>query len=66
MWQLNKIVVPQIMGHWDNVAYTSLLYDIPTVEGIITEHKSNPKKCCQGLLKDWLSMKSVALVANVF
>ena len=55
MWQLNKIVVPLIMAHWEDVAYSSLHYDIPTVDGIDTKHKSDPKKCCQQLLKDWLS-----------
>ena len=55
MWQLNKIVVPQVMAHWEDVAYTSLHYDIPTVDGIIAKHKGDPKKCCQELFKDWLS-----------
>ena len=55
MWQLNKIVVPLVMAHWEDVAYTSLHYDIPTVEGIKTTHNGNPKQCCQELFKDWLS-----------
>ena len=55
MWQLNKIVVPQIMAYWEDVAYNSLHYDIPVVEGIKATHKGDPKRCCQELLKDWLS-----------
>ena len=31
------------MAHWEDVAY-SLHYDIPTVEGIDTKQKSDPKK----------------------
>ena len=42
------------MAHWEDVAY-SLHYDIPTVDGIDAKQKSDPKKCCQQLLKDWLS-----------
>jgi len=60
MWQLNKIVVPQIMAHWEDVAYNSLHYSIPTVEAIEAKHKSDPKKCCQELLKGWLSTKNEA------
>ena len=48
-------MVPLIMAHWEDVAYNSLHYDIPTVKGIDAKHKSDPKKCCQQLLKDWLS-----------
>ena len=55
MWQLNKFVVPQIKAHWEDVAYNSLHYDIPIVDGIKEKHKNDPKKCCQELLKDWLS-----------
>ena len=44
MWQENKIVVPRIMAYWEDVAYNSLHYDIPTVEGIDVTHKSDPKK----------------------
>ena len=43
------------MAHWEDVAYNSLHYDIPKVEGIEAKHKGVPKKCCQELLKDWLS-----------
>ena len=55
MWQVNKIVVPLIMAYWEDVAYNSLRYDIPTVEGIKATHNGDPKKCCQELLRNWLS-----------
>ena len=58
MWQLNKYVVPLIMAHWEDVAYNSFRYDIPTVDGIEAKHKNDPKKCCQELLKHWLSTDS--------
>ena len=54
MWQLNKFVVPLIMAHWEDAAYNSLHYDIPTVGGIRAKHKNDPKKCCQELFEHWL------------
>ena len=54
MWQLNKIVVPVVMGHWIDVAYNSLHYDILEVEAIEAKHNNNPKECCRELFKDWL------------
>ena len=53
MCDLNKIVVPKISAHWEDVAY-ALRYEIPSVKLIQTKHSNNPKKCCQELLKDWL------------
>ena len=58
MWQLNKIVVPLIMAYWEDVAYNSLHYDIPTVDGIEAKHNKDPKKCCQELFKHWLNTNS--------
>ena len=58
MWQLNKIVVPQIMDYWEDVAYSSLHYDIPQVKAIKATHRGDPKRCCQELLEDWLSTDS--------
>ena len=54
MWQLNKIVVSQIVAFWKDVAY-SLRYGIPIVDAIKVKHKDDPKSCCQELLEDWLS-----------
>ena len=56
MWQLYKFVVPKIIPHWEDVAYLSLHYDPSIVERIEASHKSeSKKKCCQILLKDWLT-----------
>ena len=45
------------MAHWEDVAYSSLHYDIPIVDGIKETHRGDPRKCCQELLKDWLTTK---------
>ena len=58
MWKLNTIVVPQIMAHWEDVAYSSLRYDIPKVKGIKEKHKDDPRKCCRELFIDWLSTEN--------
>ena len=55
MWNLYEIVVPQIMAHWEEVAYVSLRYKISTVQGIEASCKADPKKCCQALFKNWLT-----------
>ena len=52
---LFEFVVPQIKAHWQDVAYTALRYDIPTVEGIQTQHPTNIKRCCQDMFKIWLT-----------
>ena len=51
---LFEFVVPQIKAHWEEVAFTALRYDIPTVEGIQTKHLTDVKKCCQEMFKIWL------------
>jgi len=58
MWQLNKIVVPQVMAHWKDVAYNSLHYDFIKVKAIKEKHNDDPKKCCQELFEDWLSTQN--------
>ena len=55
MWQLNKIVVPLVMAHWTDIAYSSLHYDIPKVKSIQVKHTNNPKDCCKELFTDWLT-----------
>ena len=52
---LFEFVVPQINAHWEDVAFTALRYDIPTVEGIQAKHLNNVKKCCQEMFKIWLT-----------
>ena len=54
MWQLSKIVIPEIKANWKDVAYTSLHYDIPKVRSIEEKHCNDPKKCCRELFEDWL------------
>ena len=34
MWQLSKIVIPEIKANWKDVAYISLHYDISKVKSI--------------------------------
>ena len=54
MWELSKIVIPEIKANWKDVAYISLRYDIPKVKSIEEKHHNDPKKCCQELFEDWL------------
>ena len=53
MGDLNRIVVPKIQADWEEVAY-ALRYEISTVKSI-KEENGSPKKCCSGLLTDWLT-----------
>ena len=59
MADLNKIVVPKINAHWEDVAY-ALLYKIPTVDSIKRKHQEDPQKCCKELFKDWLESNNGA------
>ena len=52
---LFEFVVPKVKAHWDDVAYTALRFDIPTVDGIQKKHQNDVKKCCQELFKIWLT-----------
>ena len=54
MWQINKIVVEEIMTSWEDVAY-SLEYKIEEVHAIKSYCREDPKKCCKKLFEDWLS-----------
>ena len=58
MWKLNTIVVPLIVAHWEDVAYSSLRYDIHKVNEIKGKHKDDPRKCCRELFIDWLSTEN--------
>ena len=42
------------MAHWEDVAYISFHCNISEVEAIEAKHKSDPKKCCQDLVKHWM------------
>ena len=50
---VNRIVVPRINAHWDDVAY-ALHYKTYTVSSISRKHNDDPTKCCKELLKDWI------------
>ena len=39
---------------WSTVA-DFLDYDISTTEEIAEKYKDNPKKCCDGLFRDWIT-----------
>ena len=52
MWDLIKIVIPNIKADWKHFAY-ALEYDIPAVRAIERDcHGSG--KCCEKLFEDWL------------
>ena len=52
MWDLIKIVIPNIKSEWKYVAY-SMHYDLQEVEAI-EEASHNVEKCCLKLFEDWL------------
>ena len=58
MWQLNKIVIPQIKPHWKDLAY-SLRFDIATIRLIKENHQLDPKKCCQEMFEYWITDKGI-------
>ena len=54
MGDINKIVIPQILAEWEDVAY-ALRCKILTVKAIKAKCNDNPKKCCRELFIHWLS-----------
>ena len=54
MHDLNRFVIPEIEAHWEEVAY-ALDFEISAVKSIHIKHNGDPKKCCQELLKSWLT-----------
>lgn len=42
------------MAHWEDAAY-ALEFEISAVDSIKLKHGGDPKKCCQELLKSWLT-----------
>ena len=54
MEDLNAIVIPRIQAYWEDFAY-ALRYKIHTVTAIQEKYREDPKKCCKGLLLDWLT-----------
>ena len=54
MGDLNEIVVPRIQAEWEDVAY-ALCYEIHMVRAVQERYREDPRKCCRGLLEDWLT-----------
>ena len=54
MWNLVKIVIPQIQAEWDKVAF-SMGYDFNTINSIERECNGKLDRCCQKLFSDWLN-----------
>jgi len=54
MGDLNEIVIPRIQAEWENVAF-ALRYKIAMVKTIREKYHEDPRKCCSGLLQDWLT-----------
>ena len=57
-WRLERNVVPEIMTHWQDVAFHSLHYDASTVTAIEEKCASDPKRCCCELFQDWLTTEN--------
>ena len=57
MFDLTKIVIPNVMNEWEYIA-EALRYDLSIISAINSKEKENPKKCCRELLKDWLTTKN--------
>lgn len=55
MWQINNFVIQEIAAYWEDVAYSSLHYNIPKVDEFKEGHRENPKICCRELFRDWLT-----------
>ena len=53
MWELIKIVIPNVKAKWEYVAY-SMEYNIATVMEIKKDCRDD-KECCETLFEDWLS-----------
>ena len=58
MWRLGRNVVPQIMAHWQDVAYHSLQYDVSTVTAIEKKCANDPKRCCLEVFQDWMNTEN--------
>ena len=59
MFDLIQIVIPKVMNEWEYIAH-ALRYDLPIISAINSRGNADPKKCCQELLKDWLTTNNGA------
>ena len=53
MWDLIKIVIPEVKAEWKHLAY-SMKYNTATVKAI-KKDCSDSAECCETLFEDWLS-----------
>ena len=61
MLDLKKIVIPNIMTEWEDVAIT-FRYDIQDIKAIKEREGGDPKKCCRAFFIDWLTSNHGAKV----
>ena len=54
MRPLIKYVIPRVAFTWKTVA-DFLDYDIHITDEIAEKYREDPKKCCDGLFRDWIS-----------
>ena len=53
MFDLMKIVIPEIMNEWEDIA-DALRYNPATIRAIKEKGREDPKKCCKEFFRDWL------------
>ena len=53
MFELNKIVIPKVMAHWKDLAY-SMRYSIEDVQAFDKDGRG-VCECCQQLFTNWLT-----------
>ena len=54
MFELGKIVIPNILNNWECIA-EAFYYDIATITAIKDKEHGDPRKCCREFFKDWLT-----------
>ena len=53
MFELNQIVIPRVMVHWKDLAY-SMRYSIGDVQAFNKDGR-DVRECCQELFTNWLT-----------
>ena len=53
-----RYVIPEILGHWQDVAQHCLHYNVSVVEVIVKDSPNDPERCCRELFKDWLNTEN--------
>ena len=57
---INRIVIPRIAPHWEEVAYELLIPD-ESIETFKSDSKGNTKGCCLKMFKAWIHSRVGAL-----